>query len=35
MTWPSISIGNEFYKGNLDNNGITEWLCTSYDHKTP
>lgn len=35
MQWPTLSIGNEFFKGNMDYVSITEWLCTSYDHRLP
>ena len=27
---PAISLTNEVYRGSLDIEGVTEWLCTAY-----
>ena len=32
---PAISLTNEVYRGALDTDGVSEWICTAYQNKAP
>ena len=33
--FPSISLSKEVYLGSMDTDGVFEWICTAYWHKSP